>query len=68
MGRAQSQTARIQMVEVWFQLRQGGCICLERVTQPEPAQAALIEQLGWPLPQQPPPRIYEHQLKDVWTT
>jgi transposase len=62
------QLARIQMVEVWFQLRQGGCICLERVTQPEPTQAALIDQLGWQLPQQPPPKIYEHHLKDVWTT
>jgi hypothetical protein len=36
------QFARIQMVEVWFKLRAGGCICLERVTQPEAAQAALI--------------------------
>jgi len=34
------QFARIQMVEVWFKLRAGGCICLERITQPEAAQAA----------------------------
>jgi transposase len=26
------QFGRIQMVEVWFKLRAGGCICLERVT------------------------------------
>jgi hypothetical protein len=52
------QFGRIQLVEVWFRLRQGGCICLERITHPEPAQAALINQLGWQLPQQPPPRIY----------
>jgi hypothetical protein len=36
------------MVEVWFKLRAGGCICLERITQPEAAQAALIHQLDWP--------------------
>jgi transposase len=62
------QFARIQMVEVWFKLRAGGCICLERITQPEAAQAALIHQLGWPLPQQPPPKIYKTDLKNVWTT
>ncbi len=62
------QFARIQMVEVWFQLRQGGCICLERITQPEPVQAALIDQLGWKLPKQPPPRIYKTKVENVWTT
>ena len=48
--------------------RAGGCICLERITQPEAAQAALIHQLDWPLPQQPPPKIYKTDLKNVWTT
>lgn len=62
------QFARIQMVEVWFKLRAGGCICLERITQPEATQAALIHQLDWPLPQQPPPKIYTTELKNVWTT
>lgn len=62
------QFGRIVLVEVWFKLRAGGCICLERITQPEAAQAALLHQLGWPLPQQPPPRIYKHQVKNVWTT
>lgn len=62
------QFGRIALVEVWFKLRQGGCLCLERITQPEPAQAALIDQLNWPLPAQPPPRIYEHQVENVWTT
>jgi transposase len=62
------QFSRIQMVEVWFKLRSGGCICLERVTQPEAAQAALIHQLNWPLPQQPPPKIYQTDLQNVWTT
>jgi transposase len=62
------QFARIQMVEVWFKLRAGGCICLERITQPEAAQAALIHQLDWPLPQQPPPKIYKAHIENVWTT
>jgi hypothetical protein len=62
------QFARIQMVEVWFKLRAGGCICLERITQPEAAQAALIHQLDWPLPQQPPPKIYKTHIENVWTT
>lgn len=62
------QFARIQLVEVWFKLRAGGCICLERITQPEPAHAALIDQLGWPLPQQPPPKIYKSDVENVWTT
>jgi transposase len=62
------QFARIQMVEVWFKLRAGGCICLERITQPEATQAALIHQLDWHLPQQPPPRIYKTTIQNVWTT
>jgi hypothetical protein len=62
------QFSRIQMVEVWFKLRAGGCICLERITQPEAAQAALIHQLDWPLPQQPPPKIYKATIQNVWTT
>ena len=62
------QFARIQMVEVWFKLRAGGCICLERITQPEAAQATLIHQLDWPLPQQPPPKIYKATIENVWTT
>lgn len=62
------QFARIQMVEVWFKLRAGGCICLERITQPEAAQAALIHQLDWPLPQQPPPKIFKTTIENVWTT
>jgi transposase len=62
------QLGRIQLVEVWFQLEQGGCICLERITQPEAAQRVLIHHLGWSLPEQPPPKIYPHQVAGVWTT
>ena len=52
------QLGRIVLVEVWFELRNGGTICLPRITQPETAQAALLGQLGWTLPSQPPPRVY----------
>jgi len=62
------QFGRIVQVEVWFKLRAGGAICLPRITQPEPAQALLLHQLGWHLPEQPPPKIYKDQVPDVWTT
>lgn len=59
------QIGRIVLVEVWFELRDGGTICLPRITQPEPAQAVLLAQLGWTLPSQPPPRVH---AKDVAAT
>src|SRR2546423_10181557 len=62
------QFGRIVQVEVWFELRAGGAICLPRITQPEPTQAILLHQLGWSLPEQPPPKIYKDQVPDVWTT
>jgi hypothetical protein len=62
------QFGRIVQVEVWFKLRAGGAICLPRITQPEPPQAILLQQLGWHLPEQPPPNIYKDQVPDVWTT
>lgn len=52
----------IQLVEVWFQLRDGRQLCLPRITQPEKHQALLLAQLGWELPAQPPPRIYSAQV------
>jgi transposase len=62
------QLGRIQLIEVWFKTRDGRAICLPRITQPETAQAALLHQLGWQLPEQPPPRIYQHQIPNVWET
>jgi transposase len=56
------QLGRISLVEVWFELKDGRQLCLPRITQPEPVQTALLEQLGWKLPEQPPPRIYAKQL------
>ncbi len=62
------QFRRIQLVEVWFKLQKGGALCLPRITQPETAQAAILDQLQWKLPQQPPPKIYQHQIPNVWET
>ena len=59
---------QILMVEVWFDLRQGGKICLPRITQPEPEQRLILHHLGWSLPGQPPPKIYRDQDQFVWTT
>ncbi len=62
------QFKRIVQVEVWFKLKPGGAICLPRITQPEAAQAMLLHQMGWQLPEQPPPRVYKDQVPDVWPT
>jgi len=62
------QFKRILQVEVWFKLKAGGAICLPRITQPEPAQALLLHQMAWELPEQPPPRIYKDQIPEVWPT
>jgi transposase len=65
---ALEQFKRVVQVEVWFKLKAGGAICLPRITQPEPAQAMLLHQMNWSLPQQPPPRIYKDQVAEVWPT
>jgi transposase len=52
------QLRRIQLVEVWFETREGRSLCLPRITQPEFEQKVLLTQLGWKLPEQPPPRVY----------
>jgi len=59
------QLGRIALVEVWFELRDGRRMCLPRITQPEPAQAVLLAQLNWSLPQHPPPRVYAQDLPPV---
>jgi transposase len=62
------QLKQILLVEVWFDLRQGGKICLPRITQPEDSQSLILHRLGWSLPAQPPPKIYRDQDRFVWTT
>jgi transposase len=49
---------RIQLVDVWFDTVDGRRICLSRITMPEPEHQAVLEQMKWQLPEQPPPRIY----------
>ena len=62
------QLGRIQLIDVWFKTRDGRAICMPRITQPETAQAVLLHQLDWQLPEQPPPRIYQNQMPNVWET
>jgi hypothetical protein len=59
---------QILMVEVWFDLRRGGQICLPRITQPEAPAQLILHRLGWSLPEQPPLRIYRDQRRFVGTT
>jgi hypothetical protein len=47
----------IVLVDVEFDTRDGRTLSLPRITEPEKEQAALLLQMGWTLPQQPPPRI-----------
>ena len=61
------QLGRIALVEVWFELRDGRRMCLPRITQPEAAQAVLLAQLKWTLPQQPPPRVHARQVPTTTT-
>ena len=49
--------AAIQMLDVHFPTTDGRELIFTRSTQPEPEQQILLEQLGWHLPAQPPPKI-----------
>jgi hypothetical protein len=61
-ARALESLRSILMAEVWFKLRDGGQLCLPRITEAEKEQALLLHHLAWQLPAQPPPRIYRHQV------
>src|SRR6516225_11541937 len=77
---AADQFWAIQMVEVWLNSRAGGCICLERVTQPgveadfrglksaliHPPNLALHAQAGRKRPRQP--LFTSSAGQNVWTT
>jgi transposase len=58
----------LQLIEVWFKTRDARALCLLRITEPDAAQVALLHQMGWHLPDQPPPKIYQHKIPDVWET
>ena len=47
----------ILMLDVHLPLADGRELVLPRYTQPEPEHRLVLEQLGWELPAQPPPRI-----------
>jgi len=53
----------IQLVEVWFDTLDERRICLPRISMPEPEHQAVLDQIKWSLPVQPPPRIYAKQIK-----
>jgi transposase len=59
---------QLQLIEVWFKTRDARALCLLRITEPDTAQAAVLHQLNWRLPDQPPPKIYQEQILDVWET
>ena len=61
--RALESLRGILMVEVWFDLREGGQLCMPRITQPENEQLLLLHHLGWSLPEQPPPKIYRRDIE-----
>ena len=52
--------AAIQMVDVHFPTTDGRELVFRRYTQPEKEPRMLVQQLGWELPPQPPPRITAH--------
>ena len=49
--------AAIQMVDAHFPTTDGRELVFRRYTPPEKDQKILLAQLGWELPEQPPPRI-----------
>ena len=53
---------KIVLVDVEFDTTDGRHLTLPRITIPEKEQAALLLQLGWTLPEQPPPRVTSQQL------
>jgi hypothetical protein len=54
--------SKIAMVDVEFETRDARILTIPRITIPEQEQAAILLQLGWTLPQQPPPRIRSRQI------
>jgi hypothetical protein len=55
---------KIVLVDVEFETRDGRLLTLPRITIPEKEQAALLMQLGWTLPSQPPPRIRSREISN----
>ncbi len=51
-------------MDVGFGTRGGGILTLPRIRIPGEEPAALLMQLGWTPPEQPPPRIRSTHLPD----
>ena len=49
--------AALQMIDVHFPTTDGRQLIFRRYTQPDKDQKMLLAQLGWELPEQPPPQI-----------
>jgi hypothetical protein len=58
-ARALESLRSILMVEMWLNLRDGGQLCLPRITEPEKEQALLLHHSAWQLPARPPPRTFD---------
>ena len=54
----------IVLVDVELGTRDGRALSLPRITILEEGQVALRLQLGWTMPEQPPPRIRSRRLPD----
>ena len=54
----------IVLVGVEFVTRGGGILIMPRISIPGKEPAALLMQLGWTPPEQPPPRIRSTHLPD----
>jgi hypothetical protein len=55
----------ILMLDVHLPLADGRELVLPRYTQPEPERRLILENLGWELPAQPPPRIRRPQVAET---
>ena len=57
--------ATMQMLDVHFPTTDGRELIVTRYTQPEKDLQLLLEQLGWSLPSQPPPKITAKRAVDM---
>ena len=62
--RTMKSELKVRPVRHQLDTRDGRTLTLPRITIPEKEQAALLLQLGWTLPEQPPTRIRSTQLPD----
>ncbi len=56
----------MEMLDVHFPTTDGRELIFTRYTQPEPEHQMILDQLGWTLPPQPPPRITAKREIKMW--